>query len=272
MIRAATMNSRFFEMPGSEAKKPSSAILTWHGQRFVEHPTRVKTACVECGRSMWLPRCKLSWYTRCGPECVAVHRAREKERLKRFCHTCGKTFYPRTTQLSAGQGRFCSQKCNQRSVAQLQTPEALATRIKTMQEAFATGRISPPHGPAHPNWKGGKEFLYKTRIENGESAKWTREYRAKNPDKVRSFTERRKGRKLGRLPYGTIPKIGAAQKWKCAACRISVKKKYHVDHLIPLFRDGKHEPSNLQILCPTCNLRKSAKDPIAFMQSLGRLL
>jgi hypothetical protein len=28
----------------------------------------------------------------------------------------------------------------------------------------------------------------------------------------------------------------------------------------------------LQILCPECNMKKAAKDPVEFMQSIGKLL
>ncbi|MGL5935922.1 MAG: HNH endonuclease, partial [Cetobacterium sp.] len=37
-------------------------------------------------------------------------------------------------------------------------------------------------------------------------------------------------------------------------------------------RGGAHCDSNVQLLCPTCNLRKAAKDPVVFMQEMGRLL
>lgn len=36
---------------------------------------------------------------------------------------------------------------------------------------------------------------------------------------------------------------------------------YHVDHIMPISRGGTNWPENLQLLCPTCNLQKSAKLP-----------
>ena len=41
---------------------------------------------------------------------------------------------------------------------------------------------------------------------------------------------------------------------------------------MPLARGGKHEASNLQLLCPPCNMSKNAKHPIDFMQQRGFLL
>jgi 5-methylcytosine-specific restriction endonuclease McrA len=62
------------------------------------------------------------------------------------------------------------------------------------------------------------------------------------------------------------------QKWKCAYCGASLRKSRHIDHIVPLSRGGGTELSNLQGLCPPCNLRKSAKDPIQFLQEIGLLL
>ena len=34
-----------------------------------------------------------------------------------------------------------------------------------------------------------------------------------------------------------------------------------VDHIVPVSRGGKDNPSNLRLLCPTCNRRKGTKRP-----------
>lgn len=57
----------------------------------------------------------------------------------------------------------------------------------------------------------------------------------------------------------------------CHWCNAKCKTKYHVDHYHPLSKGGRHAVSNLVIACPTCNLRKSAKDPLEFAASVGRL-
>lgn len=38
------------------------------------------------------------------------------------------------------------------------------------------------------------------------------------------------------------------------------KNKYHVDHIVALANGGTNYPNNLQLLCPTCNMSKGAKD------------
>lgn len=63
------------------------------------------------------------------------------------------------------------------------------------------------------------------------------------------------------------------QRGRCASCRVNLRRVgYHVDHVVPLVLGGGNGPNNLQLLCPPCNLHKRAQDPIAWAQSLGRLL
>lgn len=69
-----------------------------------------------------------------------------------------------------------------------------------------------------------------------------------------------------------VQRIYQAQKGKCACCRVKVGDKYEVDHIQALSKGGSNWPSNLQILCPTCNARKHNLDPIEFMQRQGFLL
>lgn len=66
------------------------------------------------------------------------------------------------------------------------------------------------------------------------------------------------------------------QRGRCASCASCLKVrgalKYHVDHVIPLSRGGSNDKSNLQLLCPTCNLKKGSKDPSDWAVLCGRLL
>ena len=62
-----------------------------------------------------------------------------------------------------------------------------------------------------------------------------------------------------------------AQRGKCPACEADIRKGYHMDHVEPLARGGKSTLTNLQLLCPGCNLSKHAKDPYEFAREGGRL-
>lgn len=60
---------------------------------------------------------------------------------------------------------------------------------------------------------------------------------------------------------------------KCYWCGSNLKgKKHHIDHYIPLVKEGEHVLSNLVVSCSKCNLTKGSKDPIKFANSIGRLL
>jgi 5-methylcytosine-specific restriction endonuclease McrA len=71
-----------------------------------------------------------------------------------------------------------------------------------------------------------------------------------------------------------IAALKKSQKSKCAYswCKKSLQGGFHVDHIKPLSLGGSNEPRNLQLLCPNCNLRKNAKDPVTFAQENGLLI
>lgn len=247
--------------------------MTWHKHRFEPRPTAVHVNCESCGRDMWLPACKVAMYRTCGPECMVARRAEIREERRRSCETCQSTFYPRAIQIANGGGRFCSQACNTAAREAMLQPDVIARARATRRQLEAEGKIEHYPGEKNPRWMGGPKASRERQVASGKSAERVRRYRAKHPHRAREWAQNRKNRKHGaRLPYGTIPRLGGAQRWKCAICQTSIKARYHVDHIMPIARGGKHEPRNLQLLCPSCNVRKNAKDPIAYMQELGRLL
>ena len=112
--------------------------------------------------------------------------------------------------------------------------------------------------------------------ENPERIKeLSKKWNANNKDRKRMLAARRRARKKNAEGTHTVEDIKwllKKQKYKCIYCKKSLKKKYHVDHIYPLSKGGGNDKFNLQILCPTCNRRKNAKDPIKFAQENGYLL
>ena len=246
--------------------------MGWYEQRFEQTEKKLRYDCQVCNTPMWFPPSKHGKYLTCGGNCHATVVEQAASLRIRKCLTCGTEFRPRGYQIKQGQGKYCSNKCAIPALESGRTPEARKKSGLAKSASYASGRIVAVTGPAHHSWKGGKEAHKQRKKQSGALAKSLRKYRANNPDKVREFTLRRKSRKYGRLPRGTVNLLGSLQKWKCVVCKCDIRSKYHVDHIMPLAKGGLHVPENIQLLCPTCNVQKSAKHPIDFMQQKGFLL
>ena len=97
-----------------------------------------------------------------------------------------------------------------------------------------------------------------------------RERRKANPEKAsalaRSHYHNRKARGAGQQHRHTFKQILAlkqSQGGACAnqACNVDLSLGYHVDHIMPVSKGGINDISNVQLLCPRCNLKKSNKSP-----------
>ena len=113
---------------------------------------------------------------------------------------------------------------------------------------------------------------------------------AANPDKMRTYgmtyytanfvkwrikNHKRRAAKQacgGKLSVDIAERLFKLQRGKCACCGKPLGKNFHIDHVMPLALDGANLDSNIQLLRQRCNLQKSAKDPIDFMQQRGFLL
>lgn len=75
----------------------------------------------------------------------------------------------------------------------------------------------------------------------------------------------------GKVTRERINELMVLRAGKCACCMERLTD-YHADHIMPLALGGDNTNENLQLLCPSCNLSKSAKHPVEFMQQRGYLL
>jgi 5-methylcytosine-specific restriction endonuclease McrA len=100
------------------------------------------------------------------------------------------------------------------------------------------------------------------------------EWEAKFKDRRRCITRNYRAKKAagGTHSAADIARIGREQRWLCVGCRQSIKDAFHVDHIVPISKGGSNNPSNLQLLCQTCNLSKGRKDAEDFMRLRGYLL
>lgn len=160
--------------------------------------------------------------------------AHAKRRVTRSCATCGCEFAIKRSH-AAKEGTYCSRPC------------------------MATGYATRLMGSDNPNFKD-RPKDYKVIYE--------RAWRARNRDRVRHWNRITRAKRLamvGDHSERDIRRMLCRQGWRCACCESDLRTcGFHVDHIIPVARGGSNFVGNLQLLCPTCNLRKWALLPIEF--------
>lgn len=115
---------------------------------------------------------------------------------------------------------------------------------------------------------------------NAESVKErVRQYEKNNPEKTKELSRVKTNRRRARLASSgkqytrhDIKRLYDLQRGKCANCGCSIKGGYHIDHRVPVAKGGDNSPTNIELLCKQCNLKKAAKLPHEFAQENGRLL
>lgn len=113
------------------------------------------------------------------------------------------------------------------------------------------------------------------RVANPDAVKKAMQaWSSANPEKRGEYNRNAKARRKraeGSHTQRDIHALYKLQRGACASCRVELNA-FHVDHIVALARGGTNDRLNLQLLCPTCNLRKGAKHPVEFMQQMGFLL
>jgi len=100
--------------------------------------------------------------------------------------------------------------------------------------------------------------------------------RKQNPEtKAKRAAYERARRQNKRAGGGDIKKsdidfLFSSQRGACASCLVKLDK-FHVDHIMPIYLGGNSDISNLQILCPTCNMKKGKMHPREWALKNGRL-
>ena len=115
-----------------------------------------------------------------------------------------------------------------------------------------------------------KEAAERKRAE-GRTAEAGRRYRQNNPDKSKATDicmRAKRASAAGEFTSDDLKRIRERQNDCCAACDLLLWGKGHVDHIKPIAKGGANWASNIQLLCPTCNMRKSDKDWHSFLTEL----
>ena len=108
-----------------------------------------------------------------------------------------------------------------------------------------------------------------------KSDAYNKQWNIDNPESSRRKNHARRARKNaagGMLSKGITAKLFALQRGQCPCCKQPLGDNYHLDHTTPLMLGGANSDDNVQLLRAECNLKKSAKHPVAYMQEKGFLL
>lgn len=105
---------------------------------------------------------------------------------------------------------------------------------------------------------------------NAATAKWNADNQERRRINKRNYRARMAG---GKLSIGLAGRLFKLQLGKCACgCKQPLGDDYHMDHIMPLALGGTNTDDNIQLLRSICNLQKSAKHPVNFMQERGFLI
>ena len=98
--------------------------------------------------------------------------------------------------------------------------------------------------------------------------RWANENRDARRVISMNYKSRRRAQEEGGISTSELKAWINLQDKRCLWCSADCADAFHVDHVEPLSRGGKHEASNLAISCPTCNLRKQAMPPERWIEKL----
>jgi 5-methylcytosine-specific restriction endonuclease McrA len=183
------------------------------------------------------------------------------------CVKCGST-----DRMKSGKCRSCNKERSRIAYIQNKEKYLLAAKVWAEKNREKSREIKARWVKENPekmaqclrNWY----ERNRDRVSAGRK-KW----RAANNSHSRTFCiNRRRKMAGGKLSKDIVGILMEKQKGKCACCFKPLNGDFHLDHRMPIALGGENIDSNMQLLHSVCNLKKSAKHPVDYMQELGLLL
>jgi hypothetical protein len=165
--------------------------------------------------------------------------------MNKFCPNCNTeksvTLFSPNRRVPSGLSSWCK-PCNTSAakIRRLNNPQAHRENVKKSTQKHYEKKLE-------------RNQLY--RKNNPEKVKqWKSKDREKN--KVRILADNAKRRSLTKTPL--TPDIKMIYALRDFMQAMSLGEIFHVDHIIPVSKNGPHTLENLQIIPAICNLRKGA--------------
>lgn len=185
------------------------------------------------------------------------------------CRRCKQSFplacFHRDKNRKDGRYPYCK-PCH---VAEVRVRQSDPTQ-KAKKRIYDRERVARLKDRLRGQYRANYERTRETKIAN--AAKWAAANREKRRLISQTYKHRRRATEREGMSSGELQTWKRAQLKVCHWCDKACARSYVVDHVKPLAKGGEHRAHNLVISCRPCNARKSARDPIEFAQSIGRLL
>lgn len=214
---------------------------------------------------------------------VALRANAERQRLQRLalapalkrCSKCGieypptKDFFFCHDQAANGLNPSCKKCCYARSRAYV-----MAHREQDLEYKRAYRKRNP--GVDRAYYQKNKSILLQ-KMREYERKHWvstlarSRKWRKEHPERVQVWVRNRRAKLKGSNGTHSLTDICSllkSQNGQCVYCRADIRESFQVDHIMPVSKGGSNDPSNLQLLCKSCNLLKRDKLPEQFLKEL----
>lgn len=194
----------------------------------------------------------------CSRHCASEGSKRPDSHVDLHCDQCGIQF--RKLRVKITKKNFCSRACVAQSMLKpvIERPKKAAlTDWSDPVEKRKYYRAYAAKNRDHLSQRS-KQRLQKNKDKRKEAQK---RYREKNKEYlVAASRARRFGMKAGSFTQADWEEMKKLCGYKCLCCnRKEPEISLEVDHVIPFKLGGKHEYSNIQPLCRSCNASKSAR-------------
>lgn len=189
------------------------------------------------------------------------------------CLQCGAAVPPKAPTARGKQSEFCGDACRRVHRKRYYLGWVERNRARVLAE---TAKRVARFNEANPDyWRryyiANRERRKQARREHyrehrEESLEAARRYDAANPEKVRAIGRRSRQTRRARLVKAFVEVVDPLVVFErdggiCGICRGSVEPEsdWHVDHIVPLAKGGKHAYANVQLAHGRCNRSKGAR-------------